>query len=42
MGWTLVCEHNKDRMAVRLCSKINTTEVEYTNTSKMMEQDGYT
>ena len=34
MGWSLVCEHNKDGVVVRWC--INT------NAIKIVEQDGYT
>ena len=26
----------------KICNNINTTEVEYTNTNKVVEQDGYT
>ena len=40
MGWTLVCEHTKDGVVERLCNNINTTELEYTNINKMIEQDG--
>ena len=42
MVWTLVCASNKDGVLVRYCNKINATEVEYINTSKIVEQDDYT
>ena len=35
MGWTLGCEHSKEQF-----NNLNTTEAEYTNTNKMVEQDG--
>lgn len=41
MKSTLVCEINKDGVVVRSCNNISTTEVEYTNKNKMVEQDGY-
>ena len=42
MGWTLVCEHNRDGAVVRQCNNMTSTEVEYTNKNKIVEQDGYT
>ena len=42
MVWTLVCACNKDGVLVRYNNKINAIEVEYINTSKIVEQDDYT
>ena len=39
MGLTLVSKHRKDGVVVRSFNNIKTTEVEYTNTNKMMKQD---
>ena len=41
IGLTFVCEHNKDGVVVRYCENMNTTEVEYTSTNKIVEPDGY-
>ena len=39
MGLNLVSKRRKDGVVVRSFNNIKTTEVEYTNTNKMMKQD---